>query len=76
MISVEPVMDFTPDFQNQIFSVYPTFIAIGYDNYNNGLTEPELEDVEALIHGCENRGIKVYRKKIREKRVIPKEASK
>lgn len=67
MISVEPVMDFTPDFQNQIFSVYPEFIAVGYDNYNNGLTEPELDDVEALIHGCENRGIKVYRKTLRIK---------
>jgi hypothetical protein len=30
------------------------------------LDEPELEDVEALIHGFENRGIRVYRKSLQE----------
>ncbi len=66
MIAIEPVMEFTPSFQEQLFSIYPEFVAIGYDNYNNGLEEPELEDVEALIHGFENRGIKVFRKTLRE----------
>lgn len=66
MVSIEPVMEFTPDFQSMIFLSYPSFVAVGYDNYGNGLEEPELEDVIALIHGFENRGIKVYRKTLRE----------
>ena len=51
--------------------IYPEFVAVGYDNYKNGLQEPELENVEALIHGCENRGIKVYRKTLREQNSVP-----
>lgn len=70
MICVEPVMDFTPAFQGWLFAISPEFVAIGYDNYHNGLKEPELQDVEALIHGCENRGIKVYRKTLREKHPV------
>jgi DNA repair photolyase len=66
MVSIEPVMEFTPDFQQDICNIYPEFVAIGYDNYCNHLDEPELEDVEALIHGFENRGIRVYRKSLQE----------
>ena len=66
MVSIEPVMEFTPDFQQALFDIYPEFVAVGYDNYGNYLHEPELEDVEALIHGLENRGIKVFRKSLRE----------
>ena len=66
MVSIEPVMEFTPDFQQDIFCIRPAFVAIGYDNYGNHLVEPELQDVEALIHGFENRGIRVFRKSLRE----------
>ena len=66
MIAIEPIMEFTPDFQQKLFGIFPEFVAVGYDNYNNHLDEPELEDTEALIHGLENRGIKVYRKTVRE----------
>jgi len=68
MIAIEPIMEFTPEFQDWIFSICPEFIAVGYDNYGNHLSEPELEDVLALIHGCENRGVRVYRKTLREKK--------
>jgi DNA repair photolyase len=67
MVSVEPVMDFTPDFPTDLLYMGLEFVAIGYDNYSNGLDEPELQDVEAMIHSFENRGIKVYRKTLREK---------
>ena len=67
MVAIEPIMEFTPSFQEQLFSLHPEFVAVGYDNYGNGLEEPELEDTMALIHGFENRGVKVFRKTLRER---------
>ena len=69
MVAIEPIMAFTQEFQEQLLNIYPSFVAIGYDNYNSGLDEPELEDVLALIHDFENRGIKVYKKTLRERRL-------
>lgn len=67
MLSVEPIMRFSPNFANEIARVKPEFVAVGYDNYHNGLPEPSLEMTEMLIGVLERRGITVYRKTLREK---------
>jgi len=66
-VSIEPVMDFDLDkmFQNLLL-VDPWAVAIGYDNYHNGLIEPPLNKVKDLITELEGSGIKVYRKTVRE----------
>jgi len=66
MISVEPVMDFSPNFIFQLVDVKPEFVAVGYDNYGCGLAEPPSWKVKALIDHLEINGIKVYRKTMRE----------
>jgi hypothetical protein len=66
MVCVEPVMLFDQDFPYKVASIHPEFVAVGYDNYNNGLKEPSMSDVETLIAVLEDFGIKVYRKTIRE----------
>jgi protein gp37 len=67
MVSIEPIMQFSPEFLLKIRMIQPEFVALGYDNYNNGLPEPKLEITEILISGLE-LSTKVYRKTIREKR--------
>ena len=68
MVSVEPIMDFdTLKFLNRILSVKPQFVAVGYDNYRNGLREPSLEKTLRLIERLEGAGIKIYRKTLRER---------
>lgn len=74
MISIEPIMRFSDDFETSLIDCQLEFVAVGYDNYNNGLDEPYLKDTEFLIAGLEQVGIKVYRKTIREKIVSPKES--
>ena len=68
MVAIEPILDFSPDsFFTDITLIAPAFVAIGFDNYNNGLPEPEsLEKVQEFINRLENAGIKVYKKTIRE----------
>jgi protein gp37 len=66
MVSVEPIMKFSPQFIRQLLLIQPEFVAVGYDNYNNHLPEPPLEITEILISGLEAYGIKVYRKTMRE----------
>ena len=67
MLSIEPVMQFSGDFLSEIVVMKPDFIAIGYDNYNHGLTEPPLKHAEGLAQGLEDLKFKVYRKTMREK---------
>lgn len=68
MVSVEPIMDFDAlKFLNRILSVKPKFVAVGYDNYGNGLPEPSLEETMRFIERLEGAGIKVYRKTLRER---------
>lgn len=64
-ISVEPIMQLSPYFANAIIAIDPWAVAVGYDNYDNHLPEPRLEETEALIGDLEKVGIKVYRKTIR-----------
>jgi DNA repair photolyase len=67
MISIEPIMDFDLEpFANAIIKANPEFVAVGYDNYKNGLVEPSFSKTVHLIHALEGAGIKVYRKTIRD----------
>lgn len=66
-ISIEPIMEYTTDFLYAILAAKPEFVAVGYDNYKNGLTEPYLAKTMGLIMCLEQNGIKVYRKTLREK---------
>lgn len=66
MISIEPIMQFSNNFETLLLACEPEFVAIGYDNYNNQLDEPYLKDTEFLISGLEQCGIKVYRKTLRK----------
>jgi protein gp37 len=70
MVSVEPIMNYTEDFLYELLDIKPEFIAVGYDNYNNGLPEPYLAKTMGLIMCLENNGIKVYRKTLREKFIL------
>jgi protein gp37 len=67
-VSIEPIMDFSPGaFLSAIRNIKPEFVAVGFDNYNSGLPEPEsLQKVLDFITEIEKLGIKVYRKTIRE----------
>jgi len=50
MISIEPIMDFDlDDFVNEIETIRPGFVYVGYDNYNYGLPEPLLPKTKELI---------------------------
>lgn len=71
MVSIEPIMDFSENFPYKVVSMKPDFVAIGYDNYNNGLPEPSLDRVRDLIAVLEEWKIKVYQKTMREAKVIP-----
>jgi protein gp37 len=67
MLSIEPIMDFDLEpFVNEIIKVGPEFVAVGYDNYKNGLIEPSFSKTLHLIAMLEGAGIKVYRKTIRD----------
>ena len=65
-ISVEPIMDFNPRLLAAISLIRPWAVAVGYDNYNNGLPEPPLAKTLGLIESLEKQGITVYRKTLRE----------
>lgn len=66
-ISIEPILDFDLElFVQWIKRIRPWAVAVGYDNYNNKLPEPELYKTEKLIEELEKAGIKVYRKTIRK----------
>jgi DNA repair photolyase len=50
MISIEPIMDFDlDDFVSEIEAIRPSFVYVGYDNYNYGLPEPLLPKTKELI---------------------------
>jgi len=65
-ISIEPVMDFDfKEFETDIYRIRPWAVAIGYDNYSNGLPEPGLYKVNDLISEME-KYTTVYKKTLRE----------
>ncbi len=66
-ISVEPIMEFNLDQMiNGILDTKPWAVAVGYDNYYNGLVEPPLEKTRTLIKCLREAGITVYEKTLRE----------
>ena len=67
-VSIEPIMGFSPDFERELMKIRPHAVAVGYDNYNNQLPEPNLAATEALIKELETFTT-VYRKTIRESRL-------
>lgn len=48
-ISIEPIMPFSVDFAKKIEKAAPWRVAVGYDNYDNKLPEPPLDDTVKLI---------------------------
>jgi len=64
-ISVEPIMKFSPLFSCEILSVRPWAVAVGYDNYRNGLIEPSLQETKQLISEL-SESTKVFTKTLRE----------
>lgn len=68
-VSMEPIMDFNKHYTLEALTlIHPWAVAIGYDNYHNDLPEPPLEKTNWLINSLELKGIKVYRKTLREPR--------
>lgn len=67
MISIEPIMDFynVEDFIEMIAHIEPEFIYIGFDNYNNNLPEPSLNEVKLLIKAL-SKVTTVYTKTLRK----------
>ncbi len=67
-ISIEPVMRFSSGFAEWLLGLPRLLwaVAVGYDNYDCGLPEPSLADVEWLIAELEKKGVRVYRKTLRE----------
>jgi protein gp37 len=64
-LSIEPIMRFSLEFIEWITLVRPEFVYIGYDNYNSGLVEPPLKDVEDLIYYLTKNDIEVRQKTMR-----------
>lgn len=48
-ISIEPILDFTERFIEELREIGPFMVYVGYDNYNNKLPEPPLKKTEELI---------------------------
>jgi len=48
-ISIEPIMNFSKNFAYKIKRAEPWMVAIGYDNYDNKLPEPCLDETRQLI---------------------------
>jgi protein gp37 len=67
MVSVEPIMRFSYEFKRRLANLDLEFVAIGFDNYSNGLDEPSLEQAQELVEQLEECNILVYQKTMREK---------
>jgi len=64
-ISIEPILEFyTLFFVEYIRRIKPWAVAVGYDNYNHKLPEPDLKKTEKLISELRKFTI-IYRKTIR-----------
>lgn len=67
MISVEPIIRFSPSFPYHLVAIKPKFVVVGYDNYKNYLDEPSLFQTQYLIKVLKSHGFSVYEKTIRER---------
>jgi len=71
-VSVEPILDFDTEIFAEIIAkdIRPEFVAVGYDNYNNGFSEPNLEKTKNFIRFLKVfHEIIVYEKTLREANV-------
>ena len=64
-VSIEPVLDFTRKFADEIAAIEPEIVYIGYDNYNNKLREPQLRKVLSLINALGHYNVCLRVKTIR-----------
>ena len=53
-VSIEPIMRFSGDFITQLRKIDPWGVAVGYDNYKNGLPEPSLAETKDFIAELED----------------------
>ncbi len=58
LVSIEPVMDFDPEFVRWLVDISPDIIQIGADNYRHNLPEPSWDKVASLISKLEDAGMK------------------
>jgi len=65
LISIEPVIAFTPSFVEKVMRARPFIVYVGYDNYDCGLPEPPLGAVLSLIEGLRRAGVEVRTKTLR-----------
>ena len=64
-VSVEPIMKFSPSFIDRLLDLKPWAIAVGYDNYNNDLSEPSFSETMELVNELRHDDITVWEKTIR-----------
>jgi DNA repair photolyase len=65
-LAIEPILEFSDDFEKQIDKIEPNIIWIGYDNYKHKLKEPPLPKTMKLTENLEAKGYTVYRKTLRK----------
>lgn len=65
-VSIEPIVDFSSKFVEQIVEIQPDWVYVGYDNYNCKLPEPPLQKTQWLIESLEREGIEVRTKTLRK----------
>lgn len=67
-ICIEPIMDFDIyPFAKLLHQALPHSIAIGYDNHNCRLPEPDLPKVKSLIELLKNEGFLIHYKTLRDR---------
>ncbi len=63
MVTIEPVLFFTPDdFYNMLLDLVPHQINIGADSGNNKLNEPSRDQLVRLIKRLQKARINVHQK--------------
>lgn len=65
-ITIEPILQFTEQFEWQIRKLKPEFVYIGYDTKGCKLPEPTLAETQGLIEKLKASGIDVRLKTIRK----------
>ena len=61
-VSIEPIMDFNPEFVDWILTIKPEIVEIGADNYGHNLPEPSWDKVAQLMGKLRASGITVIEK--------------
>ncbi len=64
-LSIEPILDFSPRFVEEIEEINPFAVYIGYDNYGNRLPEPRLDKTLSLIKELRERGFLILKGTLR-----------